>query len=112
MSPESFIILLGLLPNLEDLSVKERVEGSEVTRVPLVSPKLSGRLTIRVHTTSLFPTLCKFTLRFRVICLQEHQHDYQQLIDSCAETLVDFRAMSLDYGKLGLNVSSRLFNSP
>ena len=111
MSPELFIILLGLLPNLEDLSVKERVEGSETTRVPSVLPKLSGRLTIRVHTTSLFPTLCKFTLRFRVICLQEHQHDYQHLIDACAETLVDFRAMSLDYGQFCFDVPSRLFNS-
>ena len=110
MSPESFVILLGLMPNLEDLLVKERVEGSEATRVPSVSPKLSGRLTIRVHTTSLFPTLCKFALRFRVICLQEHQHDYQQLINACAETLVDFRAMSLDYGKIGFDTSSPLFN--
>jgi len=109
MSPESFIILLGLLPNLEDLSVKERIEGSETTRIPSVLPKLSGRLTIRVHTTSLFPTLCKFALRFRVICLQEHRHDYQQLIDACAGTLVDFRAMSLDYGQLSFDVPSCLF---
>ena len=110
MSPESFIILLGLFPNLEDLLVKERVEGSEVTRVPQVLPKLSGCLTIRVHTTSLFPALCRFTLRFQAIWLQEHQHDYQQLINACAETLVDFRAMSLDYGKLSSDASSCLFN--
>jgi hypothetical protein len=99
MSPDSFLILLGLLPNLEDLSVKERLQGGKTSRVLAVSPKLSGRLTIRVHTTSLFPTLCKLPLRFREICLQEHQHDYQELINACAKTLVDFRAMSLDPGK-------------
>ena len=112
MSQDSFIVLLGLLPNLENLSVKERVEGNEESRVPAVLPKLSGRLTVRVHTRSLFPTLCKFTLRFRVICLQEHQHDYQQLINACAETLVDFRAMSLDYGTLSFQASSAYSTQP
>jgi len=99
MSPDSFLFFLGLFPNLEDLSVKERVEGGKTSRVPAVSPQLSGRLTIRVHTASIFSTLCKLPLRFREICLQEHQHDYQELITACAETLVDFRAMSLDYGE-------------
>jgi len=111
MSPESFIILLGLLPHLENLSVKERVEGKETTRVPAVSPKLSGRLTMRVHTTTFFPILCKFVLRFQVICLQEHQHDYQQLINASAETLVDFRAMSLEHGKLRFDIFSCPLNS-
>ena len=99
MSPDSFLVLLGLLPNLEDLSVKECIEGSKTGRVPTVSPKLSGRLTIRVHTKSLFPTLCKLPLRFQEIRLQEHLHDYQELINACAETLVDFRAMPPDFGR-------------
>ena len=99
MSPDSFLVFLGLFPNLEDLSVKERVEGSGTIQVPAVLPKLSGRLTVRVHTSTLLQTLCKIPLRFREICLQEHRHDYQELINVCAETLVDFRAMSLDHGK-------------
>lgn len=112
ISPDSFLILLELLPNLEDLSVKQRLEGKEKSWVPTVSPKLSGRLTIRVHTSSLFPTLCKFPLRFRVICLQEHTHDYQELINACAKTLLDFRAMSLDVGEWRPGVSSYQFNFP
>ena len=99
MTPDSFLVLLGLLPNLEHLSVKERVQGEQTNRVIPVSPKLSGRLAIRVHTGSIFSTLCKLPLRFREICLQEHKHDYQELINACAETLVDFRAMSQDLGK-------------
>ena len=112
ISQDSFLILLGLLPNLEDLSIKQVLEKNHTTRVPTVSPKFSGRLTIREqHTTFLLPTLCKFPLRFQVICLQEHLYDYQKLIDACAETLLDFRAMSHDYSKQRLDVHpSCLFN--
>ena len=98
MSPDSFLVLLGLLPNLEDLSVKERIEGEATSRVLAVSPKLSGRLTIRVKMET-FSAICMLPLRFREMCLHEHQHDYQELIDACAETLVDFRAVSVDHGK-------------
>ena len=99
MSSDSFFVLLGLFPNLEDLSMKERVDWEGSSRVPAVSPKLSGRLTIRVKMEALSQTLCTLPLRFREICLQEHRHDYQELINACAETLVDFRAVSVDYGK-------------
>lgn len=99
MSPDSFLVLLGLFPNLEDLSVKERVDGEGTTRALVVPPKLSGRLTICVKTATLSQTLCTLPLRFREICLQEHHHDYQELVNACAETLVDFRALSVDYGK-------------
>jgi hypothetical protein len=112
MSPESFLIFLGLFPNLEDLSVKEPIRGAEASVAPAVLPKLSGRLTIRVHTTNLFPSICKFPLRFQEICLEEHPHDYQELINACAKTLVDFRAMSLRPGKLRLEIPSFRLNPP
>jgi hypothetical protein len=95
MSPEYFLALLGLLPNVEDLHLKQRVNGIRTNQVLAVSSKLSGRLTIRAYTSSIFSTLCELPLRFREICLLEHEHDYQELINACAETLVDFRAMSL-----------------
>jgi len=106
MSPDSFLLLLGLFPNLEDLSVKERIEGNKTSRVPAVSPPLSGRLTIRAHTVSIFLTICQLPLRFREICLHEHIYDYQELINACAETLVDFRSVSMDYGEQGPNIST------
>lgn len=99
MTPDSFLVFLGLFPNLEDLSVQERVVGEETTRVLTVSPKFSGRLTVCAHSELLVKTLCKLPLRFREICLQDHKCDSQELIDACAETLVDFRATSGDYGK-------------
>jgi len=98
MEPDSFLVLLGLLPNLEDLCVKELIEGKATSRVLAVSPKLSGRLTMRIKMET-FSTICMVPLRFREICLHEHQHDYQELIDACAKTLVDFRAVSVDHGK-------------
>jgi len=100
MSPDRFLILLGHLPNLEDLSVRQRVGGSGEARVPAVLPKLSGRLTLLVHAEDFLPTLCKLPLRFRELCLQEHQYAYQQLLDACAETLVDFRTMIAAFSKL------------
>ena len=102
MTPDSFLFLLGLLPNLEDLYLRESVAGIRTKPVLAVSPKLSGRLTIRAYTSSIFSTLSKLPLRFREICLHEHGHDYQGLIDACSETLVDFRAMSLGYGGWGI----------
>ena len=98
MEPDSFLVLLSLFPNLEDLSVKELFGREATSRVLTVSPKLSGRLTIRIKMET-FSTICMVPLRFREICLHEHQHDYQELIDACAETLVDFRAVSVDHGK-------------
>lgn len=109
MSPDSFLVLLGLLPNLENLYIKRCLGESETSRIPATSPKFSGRLTIRAHTTSLFPNLGKFPLRFRVICLREHQYDYQELINACAETLMDFRAISL--GRRGLDILFAQLNS-
>ena len=97
MRPDSFLFFLGLFPNLEDLSMKQCVEGSGTNPVPAVSPKLSGRLTTRTKTP--LQALCRLLLRFREICLHEHQDDYQELIDACGKTLVDFRAMSVDPGK-------------
>lgn len=111
MTPDSFLILLGHLPNLEDLSLKERVEGTKTDRVLSISPKLSGRLTIRAHSASVFSVLCKLPLRFREICLHEHKHDYQELINACAETLMDFRAMSLQQGEQGSHTFARRSNS-
>jgi hypothetical protein len=112
MSPGSFLVLLGLFPNLEDLSVKEPIRGAEASVAPAVSPKLSGRLTIGVYTTNLFPTICKTPLRFREICLQDHRYDYQELINACAKTLVDFRAMSLHFSESRFEIPSfRLINS-
>ena len=99
MTPDSFFVLLGLFPNLEDLYLKQKVSGIRTNRFLTVSSKLSGRLTIRAYSSFTFFTLCELPLRFREICLHEHEHDYQGLIDACAETLVDFRAMSLDSGE-------------
>lgn len=97
MTPDSFLVLLGLLPKLEDLSLKGRVGGRfKTNRVLAITPKLSGRLMIRAYTTHIFPTICQLPLRFREIYLHEHDHDYQELINACAKTLVDFRAMSPD----------------
>ena len=111
MSPDYFLIFLGLFPNLEDLSVKEPIKRGEASVAPALSPKLSGRLTIRVYTANLFPTICKFPLRFREICLQEHEYDYQELINACAKTLVGFRAMSLHSGKWRFEIPSSRLNS-
>jgi hypothetical protein len=112
MTSDSFLFLLGLLPNLEDLHLREPVVGTRTKPVFAVSPKLSGRLTIRAYTSSIFSTLCKLPLRFREICLHEHGNDYQGLINACAETLVDFRAMSLGCGGWGPNIFSCESNSP
>lgn len=111
ITPDSFLVLLGLFPNLEDLYIKERLSKSNTKRVLKVLPKLSGRLTIRNHSSFLFYTLCKIPLRFREIRLQEHEHDYQELIDACGETLKDFRAMCLDFGESGLNTFAPKPNS-
>jgi hypothetical protein len=91
MSSDSFLALLGLFPNLEDLFVDERIRGAEESVAPAVPPKLSGRLTMGVYTPDLFPTLCKFPLRFREICLHEGRCDYQELINACAKTLVNLQ---------------------
>ena len=100
MSPDSFLDLLGLLPNLEDLFVDECIEGSETNRFPATLPGLSGCLTISVHREPLYSTLCKLPLRFREICLQATPLYYHQdLINACAETLVDFRAMPPCYSR-------------
>lgn len=100
ISPDSLLVLLGHLPNLENLSMKERIkEEEEITRAPATPPKLSGRLTTHVPIENLPKVLCTIPLRFREICLLEHRHDYQELVTACAETLVDFRAMSVDWGK-------------
>jgi hypothetical protein len=98
-SSNAFLVLLSHLPNLENLSMKESIEREGASRVPAVSPKLSGRLTMDSRNEALSQTLCSIPLRFREICLQEHRHDYQELIDACAGTLVDFRAMSMNCGK-------------
>jgi hypothetical protein len=98
---EPLLILLGLLPNLEDLSLNQRFEGAGKNRVLQQTPKLSGCLTIRGHTGSVFPTLCKLPLRFREIRLYEHKNDYQELVNVCAETLMDFRAMPAGWGEQG-----------
>lgn len=103
MSPDYFLALLGLLPNLEDLCLKQRVDGPVTDRVLAVPPKLSGRLTIRAHTMSIFPTLSVLPLRFREILLHDHRYEYQEAVDACAKTLVYFRAMSLDGGEWGSN---------
>lgn len=99
MTPDLFLVFLGLFPNLENLSMDERVGGEETTRVLAVSPKFSGRLTVYAHSDPFVKTLCKLPLGFREICIQDHKCDSQELIDACAETLVDFRATSGDYGK-------------
>ena len=99
MTPDSFLVFLGLFPNLEDLTMDERVGGKETTQVLAVSPIFSGRLTVRTHSEPFVKTICKLPLRFRGICLLDHKSDHQELIDACAETLVDFRAVSLDYSK-------------
>ena len=96
MSPDYFLVFLGLFLNLEDLTVNERVEGSGTSRVLAVSPKLSGRLTARTHTTTLLQAPCKPP---PMISFHEHQHDYQELIDACAKTLVGLRAMFVGHGK-------------
>lgn len=98
MTPESFLTLLGLLPNLEDLSLRERIDEEETGRVLAVPPKLSGRLTIRSYSPPIFSILCGLPLKFKEICLHDHLHDYQDLINACAGTLLDFRAVSLGYG--------------
>jgi hypothetical protein len=110
MSSNSFLVLLGLFPNLEDLFVDDPIIGAEASVTPAVSPKLSGRLTIGVHTMDLFPTLCKFPLRFREIHLHEGRSDYPELINACAETLVNFRA-AVERGKWRSEISSSRLNS-
>lgn len=95
MGPDSLLVLLGLFPNLEDLYLKHQIIGDGTNRVLALSPKLSGRLTMRIRNGDSFPALCKLPLRFREICLYDHHYDYQGLIDACAGTLVDFRAVSL-----------------
>ena len=106
MTPDAFMVLIGLFPNLEDLRLGERISGAKAHQVPVVSPKLSGRLVIFTHTESIFPTLCQLPLRFREIFLHHHRYDYQELINACAETLVDFRASSpLNYGEQTLTPS-------
>lgn len=105
MKPDSFLVLLGHLPNLVNLTLRENVDGEKTERVLSVSPKLTGRLTIR-SKTCVFPVLCKIPLRFREICLHDHNYDYQELIDACAETLVDFRAMPPEYGAYGFHTST------
>lgn len=100
ISPDSLLVLLGHLPNLENLSMKERIEEEEkITRAPATPPKLSGRLTTRVPMENFPQVLCTIPLRFREICLLEHRHDYQELVTACAKTLVDFRAISAEWGK-------------
>jgi len=98
MNSDSFLVLLGHLPNLEDLILREKIDDDKKERVLSVSPKLSGRLTMRSNAESAFPVLCKIPLRFREICLHEHKYDYQELLNACAETLVDFRSMPPEYG--------------
>ena len=110
VSPDSFLVLLGLFPNLEDLLVDDLIIGAEASEAPIVSPKLSGRLTIGVHTKYLSPILCKFPLRFREICLHKGRGDHQELINACAKTLVNFR-VTTDLGKWRFEISSPRPNS-
>jgi hypothetical protein len=108
MTTESLLILLGLLPNLENLSLNQRFEHIGKNRVLQVTPKLSGCLTIRGHRKSVLTTLCKLPLRFREIRLYDHRSNYQELVNTCAETLMDFRAMPSGCGEQRLYISVRL----
>ena len=110
MSSDFFLALLGLFPNLEDLFVDEWIMGVEESVAPAVSPKLSGRLTMGVHTPDLFPTLCEFPLRFREICLREGRCDYQKLINASAKTLVNFQ-VDVGLGRWWFEISSSWPNS-
>ena len=111
MELDSFLALLGLLPNLEDLYLENHIVEDRTNWVLAVSPQLSGRLTLYIHRPDTLPALHKLPLRFREIYLREHNHDYQGLIDTCAGTLVSFRAVSPIYGELGLNILTCKFNS-
>ena len=84
------------LSDLENLSILWRIREEETTRVPTVSPRLSSRLMIECtrHTRTLLKTLCKLPLRFQKISLAYCYWGCQELIDACAETLVDFRMYS------------------
>ena len=96
---DSLLGFLGIFTNLENLSIFGRIREEETTRVPTVSPKLSGRLMIECNgrTRTLLKTLCKLPLRFQNISLAYCYWGCQELIDACAETLVDFQAMSWDF---------------
>ena len=106
ISADHLLVLLGHLPNLENLIMKEPVYGMRTARVLAVTPKLSGRLIVSRSTNATFPTLCKLPLRFREIRLHTHLYDFEGLVRACADTLMEFRAMFMFDGEQGLRVFS------
>ena len=99
LTSDPFLCFLGIFTNLENLSIRGCIGVEVTTRVPTVSPKLSGRLMIECEwcLTPLSKTLCKLPLRFQKISLGYCYWGYQELIDACTETLVDFQVMSWDF---------------
>lgn len=54
VTPGTFLVPLGLLPNLEDLHLKQSISGARTKRVLAVPPKPSGRPTVYLPTPSPF----------------------------------------------------------
>ena len=114
ITTDHFLVLLGHLPNLENLIIKEPIDNMETDRVLTVPPKLSGRLivhTVYFRKDAIFPALCKLPLRFREIRLHAHLYDFEGLVRACADTLMEFRAIVMFDGEQGLCVCSHQTNS-